>query len=428
MEKRKIYLIGIGMGADGTLTQKAAACIQKSAVLAGAKRMMEPFLEQAQVQGKQVLVSYQSEEIGVFFREHVKDGASGAVLLSGDVGFSSGAKKLMEELQDFQVELVPGISSLVYFCSKLGISWENVCVASAHGKHTNMIQRIQRNEFCFFLMDGQKSLQELCEKLMYYGMDDVVLSVGENLSYASERIFRGFPKEVKEQLRVDSADLQHKNLAVPWLLLVVIAENRQAKDWTALSIPDEAFLRTKVPMTKCEVRNVSIGKLHLTPDAVVYDIGAGSGSVSVEMALQAPDIKVYAIEKNKEALELLEKNKQKFAADNMEIVAGAASAVLEDLPAPTHVFLGGSAGEIEEILCTVFTKNPSCRVVANTISLNSLTQLMNIFEKHKEYAFDIVQMQTSVAKKAGAYQLMMGQNPIYIVTIWKEEPHETEDT
>lgn len=414
MEKRKIYLIGIGMGDDGTLTEKARACILESVVLAGAKRMVEPFLEQAQNLKKQVLVSYQSAEIGAFFRNHVKDGESGAVLLSGDVGFSSGAKKLMEELQDFQVELVPGITSMVYFCSKLGISWERVCMASAHGKHTNMIQRIKRHELCFFLMDGQKGLQELCDKLLYYGMDDVVLSVGENLSYESERIFRGSPKEVK-QLTVGT-------------LLVVVTENKQAKDWTAMSIPDEAFIRTKVPMTKCEVRNVSIGKLRLTPYAIVYDVGAGSGSVSVEMALQAPDIKVYAIEKNPDALELLEKNKQKFAADNMEIVAGVAPDALEHLPAPTHVFLGGSAGNMEEIFQCIFEKNPDCRVVANTIALNSLTQLMGILEKHREYACDIVQMQTSVAKKVGAYQLMMGQNPIYIVTIWKEEPHETEDT
>ena len=414
MEKNKLYLIGIGMGGDGTLTEKARACILESTVLAGAKRMVEPFLEQADRQGKQVLISYQSKEIGAFFRKHLKDGQTGAVLLSGDVGFSSGARKLLEEFEDFQVELVPGITSMVYFCSKLGIPWERVCMASAHGRHTNMIQRIRRHETCFFLMDGQKGLQELCDKLLYYGMNDVVLSVGENLSYESERIFRGSPKEVK-------------GLTVGTLLVVVI-ENKRAKDWTTISIPDEAFIRTKVPMTKCEVRNVSIGKLNLTSDAIVYDVGAGSGSVSVEMALQAPDIRVYAIEKNPDAIELLEKNKQKFAVDNMEIIAGTAPEALEKLPAPTHVFLGGSAGNMEEIVTRIFEKNPECRVVANTIALNSLTQLMGILEKHKEYAFDIVQMQTSVAKKVGAYQLMMGQNPIYIVTIWKEAAYETEHT
>jgi len=199
-------------------------------------------------------------------------------------------------------------------------------MASAHGKHTNMIQRIQRHAFCFFLMDGQKGLQELCDKLLYYGMDDVVLSVGENLSYQSERIFCGSPEEVK-QLTVG-------------ILLVVVTENKRAKDWTAMSIPDEEFIRTKVPMTKREVRTVSIGKLNLSPDAIVYDVGAGSGSVSVEMALQAPDIRVYAIEKNPDALELLEKNKQKFAADNMEIIAGTAPQALEKIACAYSRFSG----------------------------------------------------------------------------------------
>ncbi len=410
----KVYLVGIGMGGDGTLTLKARECICNCSVLAGAKRMMEPFLQEAQRKEKQVLVSYKPEEIGDFFRSHIKDGESGAVLLSGDVGFFSGARKLMEELKDFQVELVPGISSMVYFCSKLGISWEDVCMASAHGKEINMIQRIKRHKFCFFLMDGQEGLHKLCDKLLYYNMEDVVLHLGEKLSYEQEQIFRGTPKEAK-QLTVGN-------------LLVVVTENKNAKDWAALSIPDEEFLRSKVPMTKREVRTVSIGKLNLTSDAVVYDVGAGSGSVSVEMALQAPDIKVYAIEKHSEALELLEKNKQKFAADNMEIVAGVAPEALEDLPAPTHVFLGGSGGNMEEIFDCIFHKNPKCRVVVNTIALNSLTKLMEIFGKNKEYVFDIVQMQTSVSKKVGDYQLMMGQNPIYIVTVLKEGERETENT
>nr|MCR5101293.1 precorrin-6Y C5,15-methyltransferase (decarboxylating) subunit CbiT [Butyrivibrio sp.] len=171
-----------------------------------------------------------------------------------------------------------------------------------------------------------------------------------------------------------------------------------------------------------------IGKLQLSPDSVVYDIGAGTGSVSIEIAQGAPDIQVYAIEKNEEALELLEKNKQKFAADNIEIIGGLAPTVLENLPVPTHAFIGGSSGNMEEILQKVFEKNPECRVVVNTIALNSISKLMEILEQNKEYQFDIVQMQTSVAKKAGDYQLMMGQNPIYIVTIWKEKEHEAKDS
>lgn len=401
-----VYLIGIGMGQDGTLTEKARECINKSVILAGAERMVEPFSEQAGAHKKEVLISYKPDEIGAFFRDKLQDGDSGAVLLSGDVGFSSGAKKLMTELEDFNVELVPGITSMVYFCSKLGISWEDVCMASGHGKRINMIQRIKRHELCFFLMNGQKGLQELCDKLIYYGMDNVLLSVGENLSYENEKIVIDYPQKIKE--------LEFGNL------LVVITKNENAKNWTNLSISDDEFIRTKVPMTKSEIRTLSIGKLGLTSDAVVYDVGAGTGSVSVEMALAAPDIAVYAIEKNVDALELIVKNKQKFAADNIDIIAGTAPEALVQLPKPTHAFIGGSSGNMSDIIECIFEKNPKCRIVANTIALNTFNQLLNIFENNIEYKYDIVQLQTSYAKLVGDYQLMMGQNPIYIITIWKE--------
>ncbi len=409
MEKRTVYLIGTGMGASGTLTEKARDCINSSCVIAGAKRIIEPYRDM--IDSGSVLESYKPGEIGDFMRSHLGPGDTGAVLLSGDVGFSSGARKLLIELQDFRVELIPGISSLSYFCSRLGISWESVCMASGHGKHINMIQRIKRHRLCFFLLEGQKGLHELCDKLLYYGMDDVILTVGENLSYHNEKIIKDSPKNIRSNSF--------------GTLVVVVTENKKAYDWTTRSIPDREFIRTKVPMTKSEIRTISIGKLQLTSDSVVYDIGAGTGSVSIEIALSAPDIQVYSIEKNPEALVLLERNKQKFAADNVDVVEGVAPNALEELPVPTHVFIGGSSGNMDNIIQTVFSKNPACRIVVNTIALNSLIQLMDILNKNKDYSYDLVQVQTAVEKKVHNYQLMMGQNPIYIVTIWKENAHET---
>lgn len=405
MEK-KVYLVGIGMGSTGGLTKEAEQIILQSEVLIGAKRMLEPFQNQSGEQTQEFFVSYRAEEIGTFLRKD-NNFKQASVLLSGDVGFYSGAKGLLEELKDFEVQLIPGISSMIYFCSRLKLSWEDVCFTSAHGKNSNLIQRIQRNKKTFALLDGPQKLKELCEKLVYYNMEDVILYVGQRLSYSDEKLI--------SEKAGDMKDFSFGSL------LVVLAENEKAVNPVCTSIPDEEFIRTKVPMTKREVRNVSIGKLELQKDSVVYDIGAGSGSVSVEIAVQSPDIKVYAIEKNPEALELMEKNKQKFATDNMEIVSGTAPLALEELPAPTHVFIGGSSGNMEQILDTVFQKNDRVKIVINTVALNSMAKVMELIERRQDLETDIVQMQISKSKKIGTYHMMMGQNPIYIITICKKK-------
>lgn len=402
MEEKKVYLVGIGMGSTGCLTKEAEQIILQSEILIGAKRMLEPFLERKE---KELFTSYRAEEISAFLRQH-QTFTKAAVLLSGDVGFYSGAKGLLEELKDFTVQLVPGISSMIYFCSRLKLSWEDVCFTSAHGKESNLIQRIQKNKKTFALLDGPEKLKELCEKLIRYGMGGVMLHIGERLSYEDEKMISEKAEELK--------DFAFGNL------LVILVENEQACHPVCTSIPDEAFIRTKVPMTKREVRSVSIGKLELQSDSVVYDIGAGSGSVSVEIAMQSPDIKVYAIEKNPEALDLIEQNKCKFAADNIELIHGMAPFALKELPAPTHVFIGGSSGNMEKILNTVLEKNENANIVINAVALNSMAKVMEWIEKRNDLETEIVQLQVSKSKKIGEYHMMMGQNPIYIISMHRK--------
>ena len=261
---------------------------------------------------------------------------------SGDIGFYSGAKKLFEAFAGEDIRICCGISSVVYFCGKLHTSWEDVKLVSVHGRKANLISEIRRYPKVFALVGEKDGIQTLCRKLQEYGMDQVVLSVGECLSYQEERIRRGTPSEL--------ADQSFEQLSV------VLAENPEADPVVTHGLEDEAFLRDKVPMTKSEVRSISLSKLQLTEDAVVYDVGAGTGSVSIEIALQAAEGEVYAIEKKEEAAALLEKNKRKFAADHLHIIRGLAPEALADLPAPTHVFIGGSSGNLKEILEVVLAK------------------------------------------------------------------------
>ncbi|MGN0363000.1 MAG: precorrin-6Y C5,15-methyltransferase (decarboxylating) subunit CbiT, partial [Bilifractor sp.] len=153
-----------------------------------------------------------------------------------------------------------------------------------------------------------------------------------------------------------------------------------------------------------------------TEHSVVYDIGAGSGSCSVEAALRAVEGRVYAIEKNPAAVRLLYSNKLKFRVDNMEIVEGSAPEALQDLPVPTHAFLGGTGGNMEEILRLLLQKNPGIRVVLNAITLETVTQALDILKRLPFAEPDIASVTVAKSKKAGPYHMMMGQNPVYVIT------------
>lgn len=407
MERNKVvYLIGIGMGDSDYLISYAEQKIAQADIYIGAKRMLEPF---EIYQGRRLL-SYKPKEMKEYLLQE-QEWQSAVVLLSGDSGFFSGAKGILEEFVDtpYEIQCIPGISSISYFSAKLGMNWEDMYIASAHGRKENLIGRIAQNERTFALLGGGRQLKELCEKLQYYGMNEVRLFVGENLSYAvgtieeGERIIQGSPAEMQKQSFGN--------------LICMIAEN-PAPQKRMGEFKDEEFIRGKVPMTKCEVRTVSIAKLGLQENSVLYDIGAGTGSVSIEIAAKYPGIKVYAIEKNEEAVSLIQENKQKFCTDNVEIISGEALEILHNsqLDMPTHVFVGGSGGNFKEMAQWLFTQNPRLHMVANAVSLNSIAEIYETVEDLQLQA-EVVSMNVSKSKKMGGYHMMMANNPVYIFTI-----------
>jgi len=190
---------------------------------------------------------------------------------------------------------------------------------------------------------------------------------------------------------------------------------------TVHGLDDSLFLRGKAPMTKQEIRAISISKLQPKPTDVVYDIGAGTGSCSVELALQVPQGKLYAFEQKDDALALLALNKERFQCANMEIIAGEASEKLAQTPVPDCVFIGGSSGNMGKMLDEIYARNAVCRVVINVIALETLCTVVEYYKDKAEYALDVVQIASAYNKKLGRYNLMMAQNPIYIITALKKE-------
>ena len=396
-EERTAYLVGIGMGTPDHLTGEARAAFEKADCILGSGRMLDSF----KATGKPLFDAYDPAKMLAYVQDHPEHHTI-AVALSGDVGFYSGAKRLITAFEGagIHTELITGISSVTYFCSRLQIPWEDVKLMSIHGRRENLIAAVRTHFRIFTLLGGRDNVASLCEKLEKYGFENVKLYIGERLHYPEERITEGTPAELKEKA-FDS-------------LCVAIIENPSYTSGLRSCIPDEEFQRGDAPMTKSEVRSLSVAKLNLNRDSIAWDIGAGTGSVTIEMALAAADGEVYAIEKKPAAAALIEENAKKFGTPNVEVHVGTAPEALTDLPAPTHAFIGGSSGNMKEILKLLLDRNPRVRVVVNAITLETVAEANSCFKELGFTDVDITQIQAAKAKKVGPYEMMMGQNPVYI--------------
>lgn len=409
---QKIFLVGIGMGSKEGLTVRALETVVRCPCLIGAQRMLEAARSLPEVQalvgtsGEKVYCeAHLAEDILSCIKEQ-KEYKEIGVLFSGDTGFYSGAKRLaglLEEApQAYDVELAPGISSAAYLAARLKTSWEDASIVSLHGREGNFVQTISRSRKTFLLLGGRDTGAGLLRRLREYGMDDVTVSLGSRLSYPDERICTGRPTELRDE------DAQG--------LCAALVVNPRPENRADCHVRDDDFIRGKVPMTKEEVRAISLARLALTQDAVVYDIGAGTGSVSVEAARCGDRIRVYAVEKNPLALELLEQNRRKFRADGIRIAAGEAPEALRELEAPTHVFIGGSAGRLKEILKTVREKNPQVRIVINAVSMETVKEIVDAGQEGLLPGMEITQLSAARSKELGGYHMMTGMNPVYIVS------------
>lgn len=328
--------------------------------------------------------------------------ATVALLVSGDVGFYSAAGQLVNELSPHgETELICGLSSLQYFCAKTGISYDNLCIRSLHGREGSILGAVSYHRRVFVLTGGRHTADSVCRDLCQAGLSHLSVSIGENLGTKAERIDTGTAEALAGQA--------YQNLSV---LLIEHPAAANAHE----PIRDAMLLRTNVPMTKEEVRWISVNKLAVQPRETVWDIGAGTGSVSLELARKASDGLVYAVERNPEALTLLQRNRQRLGGYNICPVSGAAPAALSSLPAPDCVFIGGSSGQLQAIISLARQKNPAVRIVIHAVTLETLHAAQTGLQAAGFPSVGIVQIAAARGRPAGPYTMLTAQNPVFILS------------
>ena len=416
--RMELTLAGIGMGNGGLLTAEVKEAIGQADCLIGAKRLLESLPEGSNPHAEKKNF-YLPGDIYPYLREFAKKNApktsKAVILFSGDTGFYSGAKKMWELFPEWKesmyqegvlasLQCCPGISSISYLSARCGISWQDAKIISLHGNREHIAwlpELLAREKKVFCLTSGREDLREIAKVLLSAGMEQVKITAGYQLSYPEEQIVTVTPEQCDRFIGEG--------------LYTCILQNDAAEPpCLTPGLSDASFIRGKVPMTKEEVRGISLCKLGLHAGDVLYDIGSGTGSIAVEAARLDETIQVYAIERKEEALELIRENCKKFHLASVSIVPGEAPEACRDLPVPTHAFIGGSGGNLREILKLLYQKNKKMRVVANAITLETTGELTALFDEFQVTDEEIVQVSVSRAKKTGRYHLMQAENPVYI--------------
>ena len=404
----RVIIAGLGPGDLSLSTTRALDAIAEADAVIGARRLIEEVSDSLPLKkAASVHALVRTSEIVSLMRSH-PEWKLACVVMSGDVGLFRGARALREALSadpSFQIDEIPGISSAQLFAARLGRPWQQWRFESAHGVACDIEALVLRGDPLFLVTGGDNTVASLCARLAEAGFGDAPVAVGERLSYEDERITYASAAEL--------ADRAFDPLSV----MLVDPPRREAHwPWRTGGIPDDMFERGEAPMTKQEVRAVALSKLRVGASDTLYDIGAGTGSVTVEMALSAPFGSVIAIERHPEDAALVERNVRTFGLGNVSVVAGAAPDVFKGLPAPDAAFVGGSGGRLPEILGALLEANPRVRVCVPCVTLETLAQATELLSDGRFEGFEAVCVSISRAASAGRYHLMRALNPVHIVS------------
>ena len=402
---KSIHVIGAGIAGQEGFTPQALELINKSELLFGAERLLGLFPD---FSGEKFALDDQNlaEMVG---RLQDYDGRV-VVLASGDPLFFGLGRYLLRNLAEELIEFLPNVTSVQYAFAKIREPWDDSVFISVHDRELkDVVDRIVANDKAAILTDGVNTPGMISRELLSRRRSGYKAYLCENLGTDAERIR---VTDIKGLLELDVAPLNV-------LILIREYEDDSQAYIPTFGIPDEEFVSIKKLITKEEVRVVTLAKLKLRHDMCLWDIGAGSGSICVEADHLLPDGRIFAIERNEECCQFIKENLQKFNTRNVVLIEGGAPDCLEELPDPDCVFIGGSGGNLWEILDTVDQRLAvGGRIVLNASTLDTLTSANEYFG-NAGYQVEVVTVNIARTRPHSNYKMFEAYDPVYILTAVK---------
>lgn len=401
---KTIYVIGAGIEGQEGFSRRVLELVDQSDMLIGGSRQLALFPD---FSGKTLTIGTNLAPVVECLKQTE---GSVVVLASGDPLFFGIGRYLLRNLPEADLEFVPNVSSVQYAFAKIREPWDDAVFVSAHGRGMKgAVDQIVAHDKIAILTDEVNTPRAIARELIERGRDGYTAYLCENLGTTEEAITH---TDLKGLLALPAASLN---------VLILIKEYEAGDDGAGpcLGIPDEDFATVKKQITREEVRAVSLAKLRLRQDMTLWDIGAGSGSVSIEADHLMPNGRVFAVERNGQCLAFLKENLQRFNSRNITLVEEEAPACLDDLPDPDRVFIGGSGGHLWKILAAVDGRlSIGGRVVLNAVTLDTLTSATEFFE-NANYELEVTTVNISRTRPLTDYKMFEAFNPVFVLTAVK---------
>ena len=414
-----INVIGVGLDGIESLTSKSLNKIENSSILVGSDRILNYF---PKYEGKKVILGNLTQGIEKV-KTYYNQGERIVILATGDPLFFGIGRLLLQHFSSENLEFFPHLSSIQLAFNKIKIPWHDANILSIHGRSLDgLIPLLKKGvNKIFILTDSINNPQAIAS--LYLSLNLTInysFYICENLGSNEENISI-FSKEEINKLISLNTNFSALNV------VILIKENEKEtqlnlEDLPLIGIPDQYFLSFQDRpglLTKKEVRLNILGLLYLQPSQIVWDIGAGTGSISIEIARLCPNSNIYAIEKTAIGISLIEKNSQRFHLSNVITVNGEAPFILEKLPLPDRIFIGGSGGNLLEIL-----EFSTAKLTVNGIILLAFTTLEHFYQtitwlKEHKINYNVTHLQISRSVDINHLTRLSPLNPVSLIYVKK---------